>query len=459
MVESAGDPSEYQRLQSICKGFFPILDHYLGLTHLASITKQLPTNAFLSQDEYFNLHPFHWIAEFPEVLLARGGFDVIVGNPPYITMKKQTLGQKAIYAAKYRAFHANGDMYYLFVERSFALLHPRGTLSYIIPRYFLKAPTAVALKKFLASKGVTRIYDFGQSVVFQGVGVHTLMLFAHPSIDSTDSIKVPGVYSKEDFDAFQGGLLSAEQVSFTPADLQQENWLFLTPSEQQVFAQINQDAAGQLDEFCILSKGLQTGKDEVFVIDDATRVTYDIEPGALRPFLKGSGVQRFSINPPEPLFLIFSTSHHGDEVMSFPHAAAYLTEHRTELEDRTRVPAWYQWRLGDERVTLHWEDPKIVTASRGSENIFALDRAGYYFSQDVTFIQTLPEFDPYLQYFLALLNSTVTRMLMRWQFKELAEDVYEIFPEQLRKIPVKIPDSETLTRINVIMQEIENIAP
>ncbi len=450
------DPEKKRMLQVIISGLLETIHRRLSDSYFRNLIKHWSGKETLPESIYFGLTPFHWVAEFSDVLLKNGGFDIVLGNPPYITMKKQTKWQKGIYDLKYRTFHANGDVYYLFMERSFALLNPRGTFAYIVPRYFLKAPTAGTLRKFLAEQHLARIYDFGQSTVFQGVGIHTLILFAHPLKDQAG---FTGTYSRESIERFQSNQLNPEQVIYSQADLRQENWLFLPPAEQAVFRLIYQGVAGQFSDFCVLSKGLQTGKDEVFVINEETRQRFQIEPGALVPFMKGSGVKRFFIQNDDQLFLLFSTSHEGDAVMRLPHCAAYLTKNRPMLENRTRVPEWYQWRLGDERITLQWKQPKIVTASRGSRNVFAIDRDGYYFSQDMTFIQPFSQHTQYLYYFWAVLNSTITRRLMHWQFKELAKDVYEIFPEQIQKIPVKLPDASTLERINTVMREIERLAP
>lgn len=139
--------------------------------------RQLP---LLDEEERYRINAFDWHAEFPEVFAGPngqgGGFDAVIGNPPYgIVFAQDT---KQFLERKYPAFQRNNDLYVCFIERSLLLLRPRGLFAFIVPNTFLRGPYFDGLKQRLISDAVvTRIVDFGPNQVFPGVHVFTALLF------------------------------------------------------------------------------------------------------------------------------------------------------------------------------------------------------------------------------------------------------------------------------------------
>jgi len=93
---------------------------------------------------------FDWAMEFPQLCEEKGnfeGFDAVIGNPPYIQLKKMP-ELKAI-KSEYEIFNANGDVYTLFIERAIQLLKPKGRLSFIISNKWLRAAYGESVREFL----------------------------------------------------------------------------------------------------------------------------------------------------------------------------------------------------------------------------------------------------------------------------------------------------------------------
>ncbi len=386
-------------------------------------------------------------------------FDVVVGNPPYVTMTSIAAGRKEQYSHQFESYHANGDLYYLFLERAFNLLKPGGQLGVVVPRYFLKAPTAERLRSFLATKTCRFIDDLGQFAAFPGVGTHVVLLFFEnrpPTPGDSAALRVHRRKSTPN-DKTQDQTLEqdiARQVQFVANQLGSAPWAFSSPKYTRFIAQARSKAAGYLAEFCTLAKGVQTGKDAVFVVDETTVAARHLEAATLRPWVKGRDITPYRIESPTSKHVIFSTIHEGDAIQSFPNTFAYLLQHHAELQDRSRVAEWYQWRKGDERVTLDWASPKIVGRYKGHHPVFALDTNGAYFSQDVVLVQPKSGHEPFLNFFLALLNSPVVARIAKNEFKELAYRMYEWYPQQLAKIPVILPPPAVLGDINSLVIEI-----
>lgn len=109
-------------------------------------------------------------------------FDVIVGNPPYLSTEHMTSSTSSkemdIYKSKYDVVNKQYDKYYLFIERAIQLLNPNGYLGYIVPSKFIKIDSAKKLRKLLAKDSFLKsIVYFGRHQVFDDKTTYTALLF------------------------------------------------------------------------------------------------------------------------------------------------------------------------------------------------------------------------------------------------------------------------------------------
>lgn len=132
-----------------------------------------------------------WMIEFPEVLNEEGvfeGFDIIIGNPPYISLEKLTtaspvyesmrridedgnVGQKT-----YTTYNSRGDIYALFVERGLHLLRKEGRLSYIIPNKWEKVMYGRPLRELFLKSDLSQLIDFGDLQIFEDATTYTSII-------------------------------------------------------------------------------------------------------------------------------------------------------------------------------------------------------------------------------------------------------------------------------------------
>src|SRR5438132_5782250 len=128
----------------------------------------IETAHFLAQTKRF----FHWELEFPEVFFdetkrrGNGGFDAVVGNPPYV--RQEGLGDdKVAFKATYEVFNSIADLYTYFIERGHVLLHPGGRFGMITANKFMRANYGAALRSFLTNQvKLEKPIDFGDLPVF-----------------------------------------------------------------------------------------------------------------------------------------------------------------------------------------------------------------------------------------------------------------------------------------------------
>jgi len=142
---------------------------------------------------------FHWFFEFPEVFLDRGGFDIVVGNPPYGRLKQliEDVDEKnflsSIYSRLYSYQVGNLNFYKLFIERTYDLLRNGGYFSMIFPSSFLGESDSKELRRLLFEKTkVNRILEFPERTrVFEGNTQAVCILFycKKPAEDYVINIK------------------------------------------------------------------------------------------------------------------------------------------------------------------------------------------------------------------------------------------------------------------------------
>ena len=122
----------------------------------------------------FNLKPFHWFHEFPEIM-EKGGFDIILANPPYISNKQLIPLEKAIYQSKYETPKGLMNTFGIFIERSIQLCHSSSIISYIVHKNIIRSNNYDILRKhLLLNTTIEEILDVGAGA-FQSVTAETVI--------------------------------------------------------------------------------------------------------------------------------------------------------------------------------------------------------------------------------------------------------------------------------------------
>ncbi len=122
---------------------------------------------------------FKWEEEFKEIM-QEGGFDVVVGNPPYINIKiltKTNKKEKEFYQTKYEVVSGSYDIYILFIERTIKLLKNGGMFGFIVPNKFTVTDYGLLLRKFILNNCIIKkIIDVSNLPVFKGVGTYPVLI-------------------------------------------------------------------------------------------------------------------------------------------------------------------------------------------------------------------------------------------------------------------------------------------
>ncbi|NLD98022.1 MAG: N-6 DNA methylase [Synergistaceae bacterium] len=364
--------------------------------------------SFLDEEETLRINAFDWRAEFSEVF-GQGGFDAVIGNPPYIRMEafKEL---KSYLKARYESHDERSDLYTYFIERAHSLMGRDGRFGMIVSNKFLRANYGGPLRRFLSRVAtVERIADFAGLPVFAGATVRTIVLITSRNHHDADTTVYSPPPPENIFLALSSGTTSVEdaisRTTYTVSRdaLNDSSWTFARPEVSQLISRLTRNST-TLATYCDgrICRGVVSGLTEAFVIDDDTR------RGLLRkapkcgeiikPFLNGRDVRRYYVDY-KKLYLIYT--YHGVPIGEYPPIEEHLRPFKDALKKRATRQEWYELQQPQYNFARYMGGPKIVFPDIATHPRFALDETGYYGSNTVYFI---PKRDLYL---LGLLNSAL----------------------------------------------------
>jgi hypothetical protein len=300
--------------------------------------------------------PLHWQVAFPgiwrewENVELHGGFDAVVGNPPYVRQELIRPIKPALERAFPETYDGTADLYVYFFDQGLKLLKPGGRLSYVVTNKWLRAGYAEGLRQLFASKNwIELVADFGHAKrFFPAADVFPSVVVVRKSLAGRGAAEVPAdvqvcVIPRDDVP--YKGLDEAVAKSTYPlprAHFTKESWTLEPPAVMALLEKIRRNGV-PLKEYAGVEPlyGIKTGFNQAFLIDAATRdrlVTQ--EPAAeaiIRPYLRGQDISRWS-TPDSGLFMIVMKSS-GDHPWPWADAAdateaerrfkkAYPTLHR-----------------------------------------------------------------------------------------------------------------------------------
>jgi len=317
-------------------------------------------NSLIDDPEVAGDKAFNWHAQFPDIF-GNGGFDVVIGNPPYIRI--QTLNKREIdfFTSKFKAAgKGNYDIYVLFVEKGLDILNPHGKFGYILPHKFFNAQYGESLRNLIASgKHLSKIIHFGDQQVFEGATTYTCLLFlAKGGCKDFNFIKVTNLEDWKNSGIAEEGEISAEQVTG-------KEWNLSIVNGIKAFERMREMPV-KLGDVARIFQGLVTGADKVFVIDSPMIIEKDI----LRPFLKSQSIQAYgypqiSSNMLFPYYLKEGKATlipEKDFESKYPNAWKYLKSNEKILKEREggkwNHNQWYAF--GRSQNLIQMDDPKLI---------------------------------------------------------------------------------------------------
>ena len=278
-----------------------------------------------------------WQLMFPKVFCDNGGFDIVIGNPPYIQLQTkidENTGEKLgdqFAELGFQTFEKRGDIYCLFYEKGYQLLSKGGVLTYITSNKWMRAGYGEKLRSFFAQRtNPVRLIDFGKQKIFASatVDVNILMFTKSENKEQTLACTVrescPSNLS-----------VYIEQNSCHTTFSSDESWVILSSEENHIRNKINEHGVPLKEWGVKIYRGILTGFNDAFIISTEKKnelIAADPKSAELiRPILRGKDVKRYSYAFAD-LWLI--TTHNGIKSKNIPpiHVEDYPAIHK-HLDD------------------------------------------------------------------------------------------------------------------------------
>ena len=368
---------------------------------LESLEANLRVGNSLIADEVFAKRPFDWKAEFPQVF-AEGGFDVVLGNPPYVRME-HLKPFKPYLKKRFEVASGRADLYCYFYELGVLLLKSGGRLGYISSSTFLKSGSGKPLRRYLLDHCQIRtVVDFGDIEVFDGVTTD-------PAIVILDRVNKPEPASNIAFLSLGETMPESLAATFkqdagamTQGQLGEGSWQIEEDAPAAIRRKLSEDRPTLKDIYGAPLYGVKTGLNDAFVINRAKRdqlISDDPNSAKLiKPFLKGADdLVRWCIESHDQ-WLIYIPKGKID-IEEFPAIKEHLWPFKAGLEGRATKQEWFELQQPQEAYIDDFSGPKLVYPEMSQGAKFAIDETGYFLLNKLFYVRTTDWF------LLGLLNS------------------------------------------------------
>lgn len=416
-----------------------------------------------------------WALCFPEVLSDSGvflGFDIVMGNPPYIQLQRNggLLADK--YAkAKYYTYCRAGDIYCLFYERAFSLVKQGGFVGFITSNKWQRAGYGERLREFLTSKtNPLVLLDFGGQKVFAHATVDTAILIGQKAQNEGKTLCLKAGKYEQNWKVLSAAKKDAISCKFVG----NKPWIIMNAIESSIKQKI-ESAGTPLKEWDIqINYGIKTGYNEAFIIDTKTREeilsncrdTFERERTAclLKPLLRGRDIKRYGYDY-KGLYLIATMPSRHYDIEQYPAVKEYLLrfgKDRLEQAGKTytdkdgniyksRKKTQHKWyELQD--IIAYYQDfdkPKIAWASVGDvsysyipKGMLLLDTNYFIAYDDVLLL-------------LALFNSKAVCNWIRYMDTPIGSGgAYRHYKYNLEKLCIPNMDDTTKQKLRNLTKEI-----
>lgn len=424
---------------------------------------------FPDADELKRINPFDWKREFPRVF-ADGGFDVVIGNPPYIriqTMQEWAPREVELYKTLYRsAGSGNYDIYVVFVEKGLSLLAPSGKLGFILPHKFFNAKYGEALRTTLAQgQHLEAVVHFGDQQVFASATTYTCLLFL--SKTPQKSLELTAV---SDLAAWRSSR-QGETGSIPASQVGPGAWTFVAGAGGALLERLKAFPVTLEAVTDRIFQGLKTSADKIYIVEERSRVSkgvlvysrekeaeYRLEPDLLHPLAKGGDSSAYALTTTNRLILFpyardatGSMRLLGDAELrkSYPMTWQYLQDNRDYLQEREdgrmRGPGWYAF--GRSQALDVIGSPKLFTPDIAPRPSFSLDESGevFFTGGAAGGYGILVKKSQDRLYTMGLLNSRLLGWFIRQTATRMRGGYFSFEARFIRGLPMKVIDPTSST--------------
>ena len=443
-------------IQDLVKSYFSITDHTLRAQRRKEIDKYVKDYIKICAEgnhevqdavdelEIPNDQFFLWHTYFADVF-EQGGFDIVIGNPPYVNVEGISVENKKIYKDTFTCFEKRADLFSLFLEMALTKLgSASAVVTYIIPSIIHSNLSYKKLRNlFLDNKWLSEVCYTGGKV------------FHAPTVDTTilrfckRGNKKIILKNAVDFEN--------QQVSSVPSDYFSLFQNLISISDQKtndLMGKLFNHDFPRLDENFSVFQGIVTGNNPAFIFDsEAEALSYGIDKELLHPLCHGRDIERYAVRSRERRILYVDSS---INLSTYPNTEKWLLTFKEELDKRnlgkSDIIAWNSLHRPRVKSELDLKEKILVQNTRNealkTRICAVLDDKSVYGSQGVNFI--IPnDVHASLRYLLGILDSMLINYLFATKFLNLA-----IKAEYLKQLRIPIPSAAIQKQLESLVSKV-----
>jgi len=427
---------------------------------------------------------FHWHLAFPEVFRLPeegkvsendqtgwdGGFDVMLGNPPWV--RQEFLRNVKKLLSIHRSFKSTADLSVLFLELSILTTNNEGFVALLTPNKWFRSNYAVNLREVVRQAClVVFLVDFGHSRnLFPEADTFPAAVILKPVRQRVDDETTFRFLKAHDSDRARKSLkelIVNNTIHIPHRQLLTHAWQLEHPHIYNLLCELL-DAGQPLKQYVgnQVYSGIKSGFNDAFYINTKERDAFvESNPGAaslLKPFLRGRDMSRWTCDWENRWHIVIPSSQNkawpwsqcADEnsaevvfAQTYPLIHAHLKQHKAGLKKRAdRGTFW--WELRACQYYDIFDNPKILVQCIAYDSQFLIDSDGFFINNSSLLI---PSSDLYL---LAVLNSRVMWWIINRTFQHMKDDAVSMEIHYLENVPIPEADDETRSRIEKLAKEV-----
>ena len=398
---------------------------------------------------------FNWQEEFPEVF-TNGGFDVVIGNPPYV--RAELLGlYRSSFERNYAVYNPSGDLFSYFYEQSFKLLKRYIGIFGFISNTFDKTTAGISVREYLQNEiKFLKYIDFTEVQIFEGATTYPVILIAQNKNEIENSftyIKIPK--------SSQASILDIDLhtfVSVSQHTLNKVNWSFQSNQSVKLINRLKkQKTIREIYGKCYY--GVKTALNEAFIIPKKYQISEHV-----KPISEGKELTKW-ISPDSVQQLILFQSKwtrkkYGDNISEkdateklrndFPD----LINHLIPFEDKAKKrydKGDFFWELRNCAYYDLFEKPKVVFPNLQNSNKFAFDETGAYINAPAVILPTEDKF------LISILNSKLVWYFLTNICVVRSGGYIEVKPQYFEQIPIPSISNEIKNNLVDLTKLIMNL--
>ena len=401
-------------------------------------------NSLIDDEKLAGDRAFKWEEQFKEIM-KDGGFDVVIGNPPYV--RQEELSEiKPYLEANYETYQGTADLFVYFFEKELKILKEDGYFGMIVSNKWLRAGYGKNLRKFLAKFWIEEFIDFGDLKVFADATIYPCIIMIKKIKKQNPEMRICKMETLK-FGSLEV-YVKNNSFSINQSDLSEKEWNIQKREGNELLRKIRSSGL-PIEEYvgAKIYRGILTGLNEAFIIDEKKRDELIGEDSRnkelIKPFLTGAESKRYYIKP-KKRFIIFTRR--GIDMSQYPSILRYLEQFIPKLSPKKskeqeigRKQGNYKWYEIQDSTEYYkdFEKPKIIWGNLTTRSSFSIDETnGFYVNAPACILPTNSK------YALGILNSKLMSYFLKSICAERRGNFIEQKPVYVSQVTIKKPTRE-----------------